>query len=95
METSSFRFKYINNLDTKIDYIFNEIYIWAENNLKDECIECLVSLMMEPYDEIVNPMISKMSSDEDKYFDIPTDRTIEDLRNILEINYSNICKFIL
>ena len=85
-------YKYINNLDTKIDYIFNEIYIWAENNLKDECIECLVSLMMEPYDEIVNPMISKMSSDEDKYFDIPTDRTIEDLRNILEINYPNILK---
>ena len=85
-------YKYINNLDTKLDYIFNEIYIWAENNLKDECIECLVSLMMEPYDEIVNPMISKMSSDEDKYFDIPTDRTIEDLRNILEINYSNILK---
>jgi len=85
-------YKYINNLDTKIDYIFNEIYIWAENNLKDECIECIVSLMMEPYDEIVNPMISKMSSDEDKYFDIPTDRTIEDLRNILEINYSNILK---
>ena len=53
-------YKYINNLDTKIDYIFNEIYIWAENNLKDECIECLVSLMMEPYDEIVNPMISKI-----------------------------------
>ena len=85
-------YKYINNLDTKIDYIFNEIYIWAENNLKDECIECIVSLMMEPYDEIVNPMISKMSSDEDKYFDIPTDRTIEDLRNILEINYPNILK---
>jgi len=84
--------KYLNTLDMKIDYIFNEIYIWAEHNLKDECIECLVSLMMEPYDEIVNPMIGKMSSDEDEYFDIPTDRTIEDLRNILEINYSNILK---
>ena len=85
-------YKYLNTLDMKIDYIFNEIYIWAEHNLKDECIECLVSLMMEPYDEIVNPMIGKMSSDEDEYFDIPTDRTIEDLRNILEINYSNILK---
>ena len=84
--------KYLNTLDMKIDYIFNEIYIWAEHNLKDECIECLVSLMMEPYDEIVKPMIGKMSSDEDEYFDIPTDRTIEDLRNILEINYSNILK---
>ena len=85
-------YKYLNTLDMKIDYIFNEIYIWAEHNLKDECIECLVSLMMEPYDEIVKPMIGKMSSDEDEYFDIPTDRTIEDLRNILEINYSNILK---
>ena len=47
---------------------------------------------MEPYDEIVNPMISKMSSEEEKYFDIPTKRTIQDLRNILEKNYSDILK---
>jgi len=81
-----------NNLDIKIEFLFNEIYKWAEANLKDECIEYIVSLMMEPYDEIVNPMISKMSSEEEKYFDIPTKRTIQDLRNILEKNYSDILK---
>jgi len=81
-----------NNLDIKIEFLFNEIYKWAEANLKDECIEYIVSLMMEPYDEIVNPIISKMSSEEEKYFDIPTKRTIQDLRNILEKNYSDILK---
>ena len=33
-----------------------------------------------------------MSADEDKYFNIPIDRTVEELRNILEKNYSEILK---
>ena len=47
---------------------------------------------MEPYDKIIDPLISTMSSEEDKYFNIPVNRTIEDLRNILEKNYSEILK---
>ena len=58
------------------NYLFNKIYIWSEDNLGDECIELIVSVMMEPYDEIVEPLILKMSSDEEKYFDIPCDRTV-------------------
>ncbi len=73
-------------------YQFNQIYVWAEENLKDECIEYIVSMMMEPYDKIVNPFINKMSSEEDDHFNIPVNRTIEDLRNILEKNYSEILK---
>ena len=68
------------------------MYIWVEKNLDDECIEYIVSLMMEPYDNIVDPLICKMSSDEEKYFSIPTERSVLDLRNILEENYSNIIK---
>ncbi len=71
---------------------FNRIYIWAEENLGDECIEYIVSIMMEPYDEIVNPLINKMSSEEDEHFNIPVNRTIEELRNILEKRYSEILK---
>ena len=71
---------------------FNRIYIWAEENLSDECIEYIVSIMMEPYDEIVNPLINKMSSEEDEHFNIPVNRTIEELRNILEKRYSEILK---
>ncbi len=76
----------------KKPYQFNQIYVWTEENLSDECIEYIVSMMMEPYDEIVKPFISKMSSDEDDYFNIPIDRTIEDLRFIIEKNYSEILK---
>ena len=74
------------------EYAFNEIYLWCEKNLKDECIEYIVSMMMEPFDEIVEPFIHKMSSDEDKYFNIPSNRNIADLRKILEEKYSDILK---
>jgi len=33
-----------------------------------------------------------MSSNEEKYFNIPVERTVEDLRNIIEKNYSEILK---
>ena len=74
------------------NYLFNKIYIWSEDNLGDECIELIVSVMMEPYDEIIEPLILKMSSDEEKYFDIPCDRTVHELRNILENNYNEILR---
>ena len=73
-------------------YPFNEIYLWSEKNLKDECIEYIVSMMMEPFDEIVEPYVYKMSSEEDKFFTIPASRTIQDLRRILEEKYSDILK---
>ncbi len=74
------------------EYSFNRLYLWCEKNLKDECVEYIVSLMMEPFDDIINPLIKQMSSDEEKYFDIPSKRTVENLKNILERNYSEIIK---
>ena len=76
----------------EIDYPFNEIYLWLEQNTCEECTEYVVSMMLEPFDRIVKPLISKMSSDEDQYFTIPTYRTVEDLRNIIEKRYPNILK---
>ena len=76
----------------EIDYPFNEIYLWLEQNTCEECTEYVISLMLEPFDRIVKPLISKMSSDEDQYFTIPTYRTVEDLRNIIEKRYPNILK---
>ena len=74
------------------EYPFNTIYLWLEKETCDECIEYIVSIMMEPFDEIVKPLVNQMSSDEEKYFNIPTNRTIEDLRNIIEKRYPNILK---
>jgi hypothetical protein len=76
----------------EIDYPFNEIYLWLEQNTCEECNEYVVSMMLEPFDRIVKPLISKMSSDEDQYFTIPTYRTVEDLRNIIEKRYPDILK---
>ena len=49
-------------------------------------------MMMEPYDDIVNPLINKMSSEEENFFNIPTKRTVLDLKNILEEKYLEILK---
>ena len=85
-------FNFIEKFDFKKDYAFNELYIWIEKNLNDECIEYLVSMMLEPYDKIIDPLISEMSSEEERYFNIPGNRTVKDLRNILEEKYNNILK---
>jgi len=79
-----------NNFDFKTKYPFNEIYLWLEQNACEECIEYIVSIMMEPYSNITNPLVSNMSSDEDKYFNIPTNRTVQELRDIIETRYPKI-----
>ena len=81
-----------NEFDFKKDYPFNEIYLWLEKETCEECIEYIVSIMMEPFGEIVQPLISQMSSEEEKYFNIPTERNVEDLKKILESKYSDILK---
>jgi len=73
-------------------FAFNKIYLWVEKNSGDECIEYIVSMMMEPYDQIVSPLIKNMSSEEEQYFNIPTNRTVLELRDILESKYKEILK---
>ena len=86
--------RFLNFIETKFDfqqkYPFNNLYLWLEKEACEECIEYIVSIMMEPFSKIVNPLIKEMSSDEEKYFNIPTDRTIKDLKIILESKYKNI-----
>ena len=88
--------KFIKFIDKSFDfedeYPFNNIYLWLENETCEECIEYVVSIMMEPYNEITTPLITQMSSEEDKYFTIPSSRSLMELRNIIEKQYSNILK---
>ena len=79
-----------NQFDFNMKYPFNEIYLWLEKETCEECIEYLVSIMMEPYSHITEPLVSNMSSDEEKYFNIPSSRTVGELRNIIEDKYPNI-----
>ena len=79
-----------NKCSIKINYLWNEIYLWSSKNLEDECLEYIVSMMMEPYDNIIEPLINHMSSEEDEYFTIPAHKKISDLKKILENNYKSI-----
>ncbi len=81
-----------NDFDLTREYPFNSIYEWLEKQTCEECIEYVVSIMMEPYSEITEPLVKEMSSDEEKYFNIPAHRTVQDLRNIIEKKYPNILK---
>ena len=81
-----------NEFNFQIDFPFNDIYLWLEEKMCDECIEYVVSMMLEPFDNIIKPLISRMSSEEDQYFTIPTHRTVKDLKDIIEKRYSDILK---
>ena len=81
---------FLENFNFEIDYPFNEIYGWLEKETCEECIEYIVSIMMEPYDSITKPLVKKMSSDEEQYFNIPSHRTVKDLKIILKKNYPDI-----
>jgi hypothetical protein len=45
---------------------------------------------MEPYNDITEPLISNMSSEEDKHFNIPTNRTVQELLEIIKTRYPDI-----
>ena len=75
---------------TESNYLWNHIYLWSEKNLEVECVEYIVSMLMEPYDSIIDPLINNMSSEEEKYFNIPADRKISELKDIIEKNYKPI-----
>ena len=91
-DLNNFIFFIENDFNFSREFAFNEIYLWLENNSGDECIEYIVSMMMEPYDKIINPLINNMSSEEERYFNIPTSRTIIELKDILESKYKKILK---
>ncbi len=88
--------KFIDFLENKFnfqkDYPFNEIYLWLERETGEECIEYVVSIMMEPFSEIVKPLVGQMSSEEEKYFNIPTERNVGELKKIIKNKYSDILK---
>jgi hypothetical protein len=79
-----------NDFDFQSEFPFNQIYLWLEQNSCEECIEYVVSIMMEPYNDITDPLVSNMSSEEEKYFNIPTNRTVQELLEIIKTRYPDI-----
>ena len=55
--------------------------------MEDEGIEFIVSLMMEPYGKLVEPLCQDMSVDEDQHFTIEGSRPTKDIKEIIENYY--------
>ncbi len=70
------------------NYFWNSIYEWIEANTQSECCEFIVSLMMEVYPDIVEPLSYEMSINEDEYFDIDTSKTIDEVCKLIENQYT-------
>lgn len=64
------------------------LYLWSEKHLSTEAQECLVSLLMEPYPQLVDALSASMSVDESDFFAIDGRMSIERLRAVLEQNYA-------
>ncbi len=69
------------------DFFWNKVYEWAEKNTQAECCEFIVSLMMEVYPDIVEPLSCQMSIDEEVYFDFDTSRSIQEILQLIEKQY--------
>jgi hypothetical protein len=78
---------YFGKLDIE-KFFWNTVYEWAEINTKAECCELIVSLLMEVYPEIVEPLSYEMSIDEEDYFDFDTSRSIGDVCALIEKRYA-------
>ena len=68
-------------------FFWNSLYLWVEENTLPECCELIVSLLMEVYPDLVEPLSYEMSINEEDYFDIDSSRTIGDICNLIENRY--------
>lgn len=66
---------------------WDRLYLWAEGNLSIEGQEQLVSLMLEPYGELVDDLADNMGADEDTPFYIDGAMSLARLKEIVEEVY--------
>ncbi|MFK7996702.1 MAG: hypothetical protein AB8B87_21375 [Granulosicoccus sp.] len=56
---------YVNQADFQNDYPWNRLQLWAEKNLDIDAQEYLVSMLFEPYGELVDNLADELSANED------------------------------
>lgn len=79
-----------NHLDTgalNLASPWDGLYAWGEENLSHEGQEQLVSLMLEPYGDLVDPLVDGMGADEDAAFRIDGAMTLSRLQEVIEDVY--------
>jgi len=66
---------------------WNQLYLWAAENLSTEGQELLVSLMMEPYGDLIDELADCMSADETTVFPINGAMSLADLGTLCDDVY--------
>jgi len=79
--------KYFSNLKLE-KFFWNSTYEWVEKNTQAECCEFIVSLLMEVYPDIVEPLSYEMSINEEDFFDFDSSRSIGDICALIEKRYT-------
>ena len=79
--------KYFSNLKLE-KFFWNSTYEWVETNTQAECCEFIVSLLMEVYPDIVEPLSYEMSINEEEFFDFDSSRSIGDICALIEKRYA-------
>ena len=79
--------KYFSNLKLE-KFFWNSTYEWVETNTQAECCEFIVSLLMEVYPDIVEPLSYEMSINEEDFFDFDSSRLIGDICALIERRYA-------
>ena len=79
--------KYFSNLKLE-KFFWNNTYEWVEKNTQAECCEFIVSLLMEVYPDIVEPLSYEMSINEEDFFDFDSSRSIGDICALIEKRYT-------
>lgn len=80
--------KYLKCFDFKQNYPWNILYLWAESTLSLEAQELLVSLVIEPYGNLVDDLTNKMSANEYSAHRINGEMGIGQLKTIIENHYA-------
>lgn len=79
---------HVQSADLLNDFPWNRLYLWAAENLQTEAQECLVSLMMEPYSELVDGLADCMSAPETGRLRIEGSMPLQTLAQLIEEHYS-------
>jgi hypothetical protein len=66
---------------------WDQLFIWAADNISVEGQEQLISLMLEPYGELVDDLTDKMGADEAAVFYISGAMSVSELRGIVHDIY--------
>lgn len=80
--------QHLSKTDLAADYAWNTLYEWAEANLDLEGQEQIVSLLLEPYPQLVDPLAASMAADEASFFRIDGSMKIASLRKIMKATYA-------